>query len=324
VKAVAVCGTIITSLTPEFTLSPEGATAKVNGNLQTSGTTAVNFGEPATYLLATADGAITAEWTVTVTLPDNCPTVQKFITYNQPVDAYYIEYFGGLTEANQNNKRTNCMGLWTNDAFAVAFENKKYSEVWWIGDLWAIRHFLANGTTISSIYGSTTWLKGDAEINYTTDPEAVQWREKTVAPQYPLDDFAAWVTKYKDGKKDFMRDRGAAGDDGYVFGYGLWANARYPQKYELPNNTDVTELYIRSEKVMDTVCDVYRDSEKTSEGTRTWTFWVAPATGFTLKYEATDYDGSMMYRYEVSKLIIGKPDWDGKHLHPLATDNITE
>jgi hypothetical protein len=74
VKAVAVCGTIITSLTPEFTLSPEGATAKVNGALQTSGTTAVNFGEPATYLLATADGATTTEWTVTVTLPDDCPT----------------------------------------------------------------------------------------------------------------------------------------------------------------------------------------------------------------------------------------------------------
>jgi outer membrane lipoprotein-sorting protein len=101
------------------------------------------------------------------------------------------------------------------------------------------------------------------------------------------------------------------------------AFSEFPDLYELPNNTDVTELYVKSEKVMDIMCDVYKDTETvTSEGTRTWTFWVDPATGFTLKYEATDYDGTMMYRYEVTKLIIGKPDWDGLHLHPLTTDTV--
>jgi hypothetical protein len=89
VKLTVACGTNIAALTPEFTLSPEGATATTNGKTQTSGTTAVNCAEPVTYTLITADGQTTAEWTVTVTLPDDCPTVKKYITY--------MARLGGLT-----------------------------------------------------------------------------------------------------------------------------------------------------------------------------------------------------------------------------------
>jgi hypothetical protein len=77
VKAVAECGKNIAALTPKFKLLPEGTTAKVDGKLQTSEETTVNFSEPVTYVLTSADGQITAEWTVTITLPDDCPPVSN-------------------------------------------------------------------------------------------------------------------------------------------------------------------------------------------------------------------------------------------------------
>jgi hypothetical protein len=83
----------------------------------------------------------------------------------------------------------------------------------------------------------------------------------------------------------------------------------------MPNNTDVTQFYVRSEKVCNIMCDVYKINSYA-------TFWVDPATGFTLKLETAD--NSTSYNYEVTEIVIGKPDWDGKHLHPLATDTVTE
>ncbi|MDR1527784.1 MAG: hypothetical protein LBS46_08995 [Dysgonamonadaceae bacterium] len=72
VKAIAECRTNLASIAPVFELSPEGATATVGGKVQESGKTAHNFAEPVVYTLTTPDGA-TAEWTVTITLPDDCP-----------------------------------------------------------------------------------------------------------------------------------------------------------------------------------------------------------------------------------------------------------
>jgi hypothetical protein len=124
VTITVACGTNIAALMPEFTLSPEGATATANGKTQTSGTTAVNCSEPVTYTLTTADGTATAEWTVTVKLPDDCPTAKKYITYNKPVTAYFIEYNGGAVEANQDP------GRWgTSHPVIEAYENKKYAWV---------------------------------------------------------------------------------------------------------------------------------------------------------------------------------------------------
>jgi hypothetical protein len=74
VKAVAECGANIASLAPEFKLSPDGTTATVDGKPQESGKTAHNFTDAVVYTLTTPDGE-TAEWTVTVTLPDDCPTL---------------------------------------------------------------------------------------------------------------------------------------------------------------------------------------------------------------------------------------------------------
>jgi hypothetical protein len=303
----------LSDITAGFTLST-GATATVDGTPQVSGATANDFNDPVTYTVTSGDGETTLDWTVTIIKP--LPVGKKYITYNKPVDAYYIEYSGGIIDANLPEKNTNITGLNTYNAFAIAYENRKYSEVHSpYGDEWAIWHRRADGTSISSWYGDTKWFGGDAEINDPSDPNAVEWREEPIRPQYPLDDFGKWVTKYKDGSDRFMRYNA----------YSMAVNARSPEKYELPDNTDVTELYVRSEKVMDILCYVYQDTENVpSEGTRTWTFWVDPATGFTLKYEATDYDGTMESKYEVTKLVIGKPEWDAKHLHPLTTDTVEQ
>ncbi|MDR0541038.1 MAG: hypothetical protein LBH19_02370 [Dysgonamonadaceae bacterium] len=90
VKAVAECGTNLAALAPAFKLSPDGATATVDGKPQESGRTANNFADAVVYKLAAPDGT-TAEWTVTVTLPDDCPTPD--VAYNPPAD-YYIERKG--------------------------------------------------------------------------------------------------------------------------------------------------------------------------------------------------------------------------------------
>jgi len=88
VKATAQCGTNLASLTPEFKLSPEGTTAKVGSKPQTSGTTTVNCSEPVVYTLATPDGE-TAEWKVTVKLPDDCPPpAEEHTVYFDEISAH--------------------------------------------------------------------------------------------------------------------------------------------------------------------------------------------------------------------------------------------
>lgn len=93
----------------------------------------------------------------------------------------------------------------------------------------------------------------------------------------------------------------------------------------MPNNTDVTQFYIRSEKVMDIMCDVYQIVMEFSYGSATGTYWVDPNTGFTLKFEANDPNSvshSKSMSYEVTRLIVGKPNWTMEHLHPRETDEI--
>jgi hypothetical protein len=304
VKATVACGTNLTALTPTFTLTPAGATAKVNGNVQTSGVTEVDFSEPVTYTLATADGQTTAVWTVTVTLPDDCPPPvgdKKYITYNEPVTAYYIEYNGGMIEANEGD------GIWAGNLSIVveAYENKKYTEITWEKSYgWYARYIGTDGFQYDATYGSTLWYKHGEPVY---DGE---WSNQIYKQhEYPMGEFAAYVSKLKLGGS-FVQLK-----------YPLWEIAGDPANYELPNNTDVTEFYVGSEKIMDIMCDKYQAKQNISYGTNTWTFWVDPATGFTLKYDFAGYDGDTK-SYEVSKLVIGKPDWDGKHLHPLASDTI--
>jgi hypothetical protein len=66
-------GTVLTNLVATFTLS-DGATAKVEGVLQTSGATANNFTNPVTYTVTAEDGITVQNWIVTVTVAPNSET----------------------------------------------------------------------------------------------------------------------------------------------------------------------------------------------------------------------------------------------------------
>ena len=208
---------------------------------------------------------------------------KKYITYNKPVKAYYIEY----TEDGKSK--------------FIAYENKEYCYSF---DNYYI--YIGSEEIDYSWVGNNHWYK------HTGDPVHVgSWlSEEYKAQEYPLGEFAAYVSMRKQGG-GFLR-----------YGYPLYEIADRPDYYEMPNHTDVTEFYIRSEKVMDIMCDVYSDSETTSQGTDKWTWWIDPATGFTLKYEYKRYNGDIT-SYVVTKLVVGKPDWDGKHLRPKEGDTIT-
>jgi hypothetical protein len=316
VKAVAECGTNIASLAPEFKLSPEGTTATVDGKAQESGKTAHNFTDAVVYTLTTPDGE-TAEWTVTVTLPDDCPTVKKYITYNKPVTAYFVEYNGGAIDANKGtNSLTDAQKWGRGNPIIEAYENKKYSAIYWGGDFiyyekmcWVIEAFAANGTTMYSEYGNKQWYT-DSESADPDHDNSIDWRtEEYIGYEYPLGKFAAWVSAYKGHPQNFLKCQ-----------YSLKEIAQNPDIFALPNQTDVTKLYVKGETVCGIVCDVYKDTFDTYE----YTFWVDPATGFTLKFEQrSTSDNSIIDSYEVTKLEVGKPKWDELHLHFRDGDTLT-
>jgi hypothetical protein len=267
-----------------------GATAKVNNAAQTSGTTAVNCTQPVTYTLATADGQTTVTWTVTVTLPDNCggtdPGGKKYITYNEPVTAYYYEY----TLFNHNNEYHN----------AVAYEDKEYATLTGHSDGEIEKEYIAPDG--SRLYHNNTWIgstHGIAADWYTGFEPVTDWASDVYKEkEYPLGEFAAFsVTKS---------------------GTPLYEIAASPV-YELPDNKEVTEYYIRREQVLEIMCDVYEYEEKSGGVTSVVTWWVDPLTGFTLKME-TNTDGTKTYGFEVTRLIDGTPDWDSLHLRPKDGD----
>jgi hypothetical protein len=300
VKITVACGTNLAALTPEFTLSPAGTTAKIGSTAQTSGVTPVNCAAPVTYTLSTAEG-VTAQWTITVKVPDDCPTVKKYITYNQPVTAYYIEYNGGMKTANQNGDA----GYFGNVVEAYALN--KYAYIMWSSsdNDWGLNYYTPNnGSGIFSyfsVYGSGYWDKYE-------DPTD-EGRFSTHYHGYPLGEFAAYVSNYK-------------GNTDRFYGYGLSLyDIATSNNYDMPNHTDVTRLYVRSEKVGTTTCDVYQDRDETYRVNLT--FWVDPATGFTMKYKCVHSDNSVD-EYEVTRLVVGALDWDGLHLHPKAGDTIIE
>jgi hypothetical protein len=128
VAAIAACEINLASITPAFKLS-DGATATVDGKPQTGEQTALNFAEPVTCKVTSADGKTILDWTVTIKHPDDCPTAKKYITYNKPVTAYYIEYNGGAIDANIMDIG---YGFQESSDVIEAYENQKYSFVKWI------------------------------------------------------------------------------------------------------------------------------------------------------------------------------------------------
>jgi hypothetical protein len=266
----------------------------VNGNLQTSGTTANNYADAVVYTLTTPGGE-TAEWTVTVKLPDDCPQVKKYITYNKPITAYYIEYV-------DNNGLKNI----------IAYENKKYSEVQIATDGASIYHIYPDGTYINGEYPGVWYRTDDAFNDDPNSEDAVEYRNGSYRRyEYPLGRFAAWVAPSNNNPGHFAHKE------------DLYEEVAVSPNYVLPDKKDVTELYVRSEMFLGRMCDVYKDRYALGATPANITYWVDPATGFTLKLEKVDIatgEKDEAYSYEVTKIVIGAPDWDEKHLHPMPGD----
>jgi hypothetical protein len=290
----------LADITAEFTLST-GATATVDGTPQVSGTTANDFNDPVTYTVTSGDGETTLDWTVTII--KEMAVGKKYITYNKPVTAYYIEYNGGAVDANKNGDAGNYGDV------IEAYEDQNYTAIEWESAIpgWNIWYVSPSGLDYTSTYGNTEWYRhtGNGGGLQDADGWAVAYKEY----EYPLGEFAAYVSTRKSG--------------GGFLGYGhtLWDIAGDTDTYEMPDNTEVTEFYVRSEKVMDITCDVYQAHDRTYDDDLTW--WVDPATGLTLKYERKTADGDTE-SYEVTKLTVGAPEWDKLHLHPIDGDTFVD
>jgi hypothetical protein len=223
---------------------------------------------------------------------------KKYITYNKPVTAYYIEYNGGMVEANKK------YGSGNNGYVVEAYETMNYTEIKWNSSLpgWLTIYTEPSGLQYSHAYGNTEWYRHTGNGNGNQDT----WGEDYRGFEYPLGAFAAYVSYYK-GTTTF-----------YKYGLDL-ATVAFDENLVMPNHTDVTEFYVRSEKVANILCDVYKNRFNGED----FTFWVDPTTGFTLKFERV-WDGNIQESYEVSTLVVGKPDWDGKHLRPIAGDTFID
>jgi hypothetical protein len=273
------------------------ATVSVSGVV-----TAVSKGT-AIIACITGSGAKSATCVVTVT---NQTTTKKYITYNQPVMAYYIEYNGGAITANRKSSAGN------NGTVIEAYENKKYAYVWWDYNA----HYFDCNLTLPNgdwCFPEDGYLNGTVWILDRLNNNENWASDVYLDYEYPLDAFAFWVSKRTLGGGFLYSNQGGLN--------GLGDIARHPSEATMPDNTDVTQFYVRSEEVCNKMCDVFQILNG-----GTVNFWVDPATGLTLKLEVTEADGTRneSVSYEVTKLIIGAPDWDGKHLHPLDTDTVKE
>ena len=215
---------------------------------------------------------------------------KKYITYKQPVTAYYMEY----TEAGK--------------IYAKAYENKERADVAYYndsdGEYYTIQYRQPNGLWLSysSLYPNT-WLKQNSLDGFGSDAE--DWVDKwSVLEEYPMGYFAAWVSTW--------------GDDGYTY-FNREADIKYVVEKGgvLPDNTEVTQFYVRNEKFINIDCAVFQENHAGKINT----FWVDLSTGFTLKYSVTTGADEKTI-FEVSSFKVGKPDWDEKHLHPITCDDI--
>lgn len=225
---------------------------------------------------------------------------KKYITYNKPVTAYYIEYNGGIIEANKQIDSGNDKDV------VVAYETKNHTHIIWekfgTTPSWVIQHVQTNGLEYTSVYNKTEWYRHTGNGNGMQD----DWDDLYQGFEYPLGNFAAYVSYYK-GTTTF-----------YKYGLRL-SDIATSDDLVMPDKTDVTEFYVRSEKVMNILCDVYKDRFNGED----FTFWVDPNTGFTLKFERA-LGSTVQESYEVSKLVVGKPDWDGLHLRPITGDTFVD
>jgi hypothetical protein len=208
-----------------------------------------------------------------------------YYSYTTPVTAYYIEY-----TLNGTN-------------YAEAYENKEHADVhYWEEGHYSIMYHQPNGRWL--VYNSLEpnyWdIEAEAE-NYYANEWVNKW---SVFSEYPLGQFAGWISTRGGGLTFYLRQ-----SIDYVV----------ENEYELPDNADVTKLYVRTEKYRDVDCLVFEEEYDAEMHT----FWVHPDTGFTFKYQITsEQDGTIEHSFEVTYMDLGSPDWNEKHLRPVPGDKV--
>lgn len=240
-------------------------------------------------LQSTSNGTSTESPGSTTTPGGNTGT--KHITYNKPIEAFYIEFNGGYIDANKNTEKGN-------HTLVLAYENKEHMA---IGGYYNESADPDNRGIMSTYHsavgygymrygekpGDSYWI---ADVNNDSSANRAVWTDETYKRHiWPLSEFAAFATGMQTN---------------------TLADVAESPVYQLPNKVDVTQYYVRSENVMNTMCDVYEYQDAT--------WWVDPATGFTLKMAVEG--GDLSNNWEVTKLVLGSPDWDGLHLCPQKGD----
>ena len=279
----------LASIVATFTLS-DGATATVNDIAQVSGTTANNFTNTVTYIVTSSDNRLTNIWKVTII--DEAET-KKYFTYKEPVKVYFIEYNGGTSNL-------------TNSGSIVIFQNgpydtKKMSELSYDEDWggWFV-HYVFGSELDENLYAKYN-LTGNMVWEYPDQPWD-DWLTEDYKPyEFPLSDFGDIVSNKKN----------------YTAGVLYEIYDKNPSN--MPDNVDVSDWYVRSEKVMDIMCDVFKTEYYHYE----YTFWVDLSTGLTLKYIRLDTNDNTTSEYEVTKLVFGFTNlWGELHLCPGDGDVI--
>ena len=183
--------TDLTAMKAEFTLSLN-ATATVNGAAQVSKQTANNFTNPVTYIVTSADGKTTNEWTVTITKTGGDGSD---ITKNRPA-VYSITLSGNQNSDNGYHMTYTKLSIMTADGY---YEKTDYSdtETSGVGEDWFVlatktsywQGNIVNLITGQSGSGSTSeTYSSEEQTLYYANQKAVElnasmvwWSEYTIA-----------------------------------------------------------------------------------------------------------------------------------------------
>jgi hypothetical protein len=291
VKITVACGTNLAALTPEFTLSPAGTIAKIGSTAQTSGVTPVNCAAPVTYTLTTAEG-VTAQWTVTVKTPDNCPPLPEKVLYSyNPPAQYYI-----------------VVKNWDERSIEFAFGNEQFARV-----EGGEAHYWEKSpyTSMSSYSNRSSWADYSELDKHNSDYGRAIYNLDNVysRPCYFFNLYLCSRKANRQGETNMFPLTWDFNSD------GIYELAEWETNLQ---NYDVTQYYVRSETVRGVACNVFSGFG----GTKKLTFWVDKANGLTLK--CTQEQSGETETFEITTYQLTAPNWDGLHLRPQAGDEIVE
>ena len=178
----------LTAIKAAFTLS-KNATATVNGTAQVSKQTANNFTNPVTYIVTSADGKTTNEWTVTITKTGGDG---NDITKNRPAE-YSITLTGNQNSDNGYHMTYTKLSIMTADGY---YEKTDYSdtETSGVGEDWfvlATKTSYWQGNIVNLITGQSG--SGSTSETYSSEEQTLYYANQKVVE---LNASMVWWSEY--------------------------------------------------------------------------------------------------------------------------------